>query len=149
MVHLCYMSYFDPFIFLELSLILQSYFFKSFNISYDPPQPPLLLAAEDKPKKDIPAVCLPSTSEQWAQYDCPKEVRLAIRFDTSMHSVNRESISKQVSQLDAVFLLTCVFRELKTLKCDQILSVLLFCLVIRPKPCTFWICWQRNCILQL
>ncbi|XP_023695682.2 cilia- and flagella-associated protein 46 isoform X2 [Paramormyrops kingsleyae] len=62
-------------------------------------EPPLLLAAEDKPKQDVAAVCLPSTSEEWAQYDCPKEVRLAVRFDTSMHSVNRESISKQTQTL--------------------------------------------------
>ncbi|XP_048865345.1 cilia- and flagella-associated protein 46 isoform X2 [Brienomyrus brachyistius] len=62
-------------------------------------EPPLLLAAEDKPKQNVALVFVPSTSEEWAQYDCPKEVRLAISIDTSMHSVNRESISKQTQTL--------------------------------------------------
>ncbi|KAK6328849.1 hypothetical protein J4Q44_G00008270 [Coregonus suidteri] len=46
---------------------------------------------DSRPQKKAP--------EEWAQFDCPEEVRQAFRFDTSPHCINKRSISKQTQSL--------------------------------------------------
>ncbi|XP_029496742.2 cilia- and flagella-associated protein 46 isoform X1 [Oncorhynchus nerka] len=69
--------------------------------------------AEEKPKARRPQDdVLPSSPEEWAQYDCPEDVRQAFRYDTSPHCINRHSLSKQTQSL---FFLDLLVKELQSL----------------------------------
>ncbi|XP_071248936.1 cilia- and flagella-associated protein 46 isoform X7 [Salvelinus alpinus] len=68
---------------------------------------------EEKPKARRPQDdVLPSSPEEWAQYDCPEDVRQAFRYDTSPHCINRHSLSKQTQSL---FFLDLLVKELQSL----------------------------------
>ncbi|XP_029553951.1 cilia- and flagella-associated protein 46 isoform X2 [Salmo trutta] len=68
---------------------------------------------EEKPKARRPQDdVLPSSPEEWAQYDCPEDVRQAFRYDTSPHCINRHSLSKQTQSL---FFLDLLVKELQCL----------------------------------
>ncbi|KAI1894576.1 hypothetical protein AGOR_G00117200 [Albula goreensis] len=76
--------------------------------SKEPPLP----ATEEKPKRKGPLDIPPPGPEQWAQYDCPSEVRQAFRHDRSPYTINQWSISKQTQTL---YFLDLLVRELNSL----------------------------------
>lgn len=79
--------------FCQLKAIRNEYLAKEYQSSSVFKQPP---PTEEKPKARRPQDdVLPSSPEEWAQYDCPEDVRQAFRYDTSPHCINRHSLSKQ------------------------------------------------------
>ncbi|KPP75006.1 hypothetical protein Z043_105779, partial [Scleropages formosus] len=72
------------------------------------PVPP---PAEEKPKQKVIVHVVPSSSEEWAQYDCPKLVRQTFRSDKSLHSINKHSIANQTQ---SVFFLELLVKELQS-----------------------------------
>lgn len=59
-----------------------------------PVQPPFV---EKKSKGPISYTSLPSSPEEWAQFECPIELRQAFRHASDPNSINIQSISVQVS----------------------------------------------------
>ncbi|MFT7806045.1 cilia- and flagella-associated protein 46 [Arapaima gigas] len=78
---------------------------KSKEVSPIPPP------AEEKPKQKVIVHVVPSNAEEWAQYDCPKVVRQTFRSDKSLHSVNKQSITKQ---MQSIFFLELLVKELQS-----------------------------------
>ncbi|XP_034148794.1 cilia- and flagella-associated protein 46 isoform X2 [Esox lucius] len=68
---------------------------------------------EEKPKpQNTEDVVLPSSTEEWAQYECPEELRQAFRYNSGPHCINTNSISKQTQSL---FFLDLLVKELQSL----------------------------------
>ncbi len=57
---------------------------------------------EDKPRAKAADVSLPISLEQWAQFQCPEELRQAFLSDAGPYSINSTSISAQVSRASLV-----------------------------------------------
>ncbi|KAL0964286.1 hypothetical protein UPYG_G00321810 [Umbra pygmaea] len=75
--------------------------------SKEPPQ------LEEKPKACMPQeIVVPSSPGDWAQYECPEEVRRAFKCDTSPYCINRCSLNKQTQSL---FFLDMLVTELQSL----------------------------------
>lgn len=53
---------------------------------------------EDRPRAKAADVCLPVSPEQWAQFQCPEELRQAFLSDAGPYSISSTSISAQVSR---------------------------------------------------
>ncbi|KAI4874895.1 hypothetical protein NFI96_034468 [Prochilodus magdalenae] len=71
-------------------------------------RPPLV---EKKPRALVSDSSLPSSPEEWAQFECPEDVRQAFRHDSGPHSINMHSISVQSRTL---FYLDVLVRELES-----------------------------------
>ncbi|XP_058652539.1 cilia- and flagella-associated protein 46-like isoform X3 [Onychostoma macrolepis] len=67
---------------------------------------------EDKPRAKAADVSLPISPEQWAQFQCPEELRQAFLSDAGPYSINSSSISAQSQTL---FYLDLLVKELESL----------------------------------
>lgn len=56
-------------------------------------------SAKDKAKKKGPSEALPANVEEWASYECPDEIRDALKQDSSGCAMNRETILAPVSSI--------------------------------------------------
>ncbi|XP_067242183.1 cilia- and flagella-associated protein 46 [Chanodichthys erythropterus] len=65
----------------------------------------------DESKQPSTVVSLPIGPEQWAQFECPEEVRQAFRSDVSPYSINGTALSAQSQTL---FYLDLLVRELES-----------------------------------
>nr|XP_055025478.1 cilia- and flagella-associated protein 46 isoform X3 [Misgurnus anguillicaudatus] len=66
---------------------------------------------EVKPRDEAPEVCLPISPEQWAQFECPDEVRQFFCYDSGPYSINNTNICMQSRTL---FYLDVLVRELES-----------------------------------
>ncbi|XP_065152021.1 cilia- and flagella-associated protein 46 [Paramisgurnus dabryanus] len=66
---------------------------------------------EVKPRDEAPEVCLPISPEQWAQFECPEEVRQVFCYDSGPYSINSANICMQSRTL---FYLDVLVRELES-----------------------------------
>ncbi|XP_030628131.1 cilia- and flagella-associated protein 46 [Chanos chanos] len=73
-----------------------------------PKESPLV---EDKPKVKVLESVLPSSPEEWAQYECPEEVREVFRSDSGAHCINTRSLNVQTRTL---YFLDLLVRELES-----------------------------------
>ncbi|XP_026876764.2 cilia- and flagella-associated protein 46 [Electrophorus electricus] len=67
--------------------------------------------AEKKPRGLVSDTSLPSSPEEWAQFECPEELRQAFRQDSGPHTINTHSIRVQSRTL---FCLDVLVRELES-----------------------------------
>ncbi|XP_016110299.1 cilia- and flagella-associated protein 46-like [Sinocyclocheilus grahami] len=67
---------------------------------------------EDRPRAKAADVSLPISPEQWAQFQCPEELRQAFLSDAGPYSINSTSISAQSRTL---FYLDLLVKELESL----------------------------------
>ncbi|XP_075699341.1 cilia- and flagella-associated protein 46 isoform X2 [Rhinoderma darwinii] len=67
---------------------------------------------KEKPRRKGPIDTLPSTAEEWADYDCPDDVRDAFRQDTSCQVINRSTIVKPTYSL---YFLDLLVKELQSI----------------------------------
>ncbi|XP_077103327.1 cilia- and flagella-associated protein 46 [Siphateles boraxobius] len=67
---------------------------------------------EDKPRGKAVEVTLPISPEEWAQFECPEELRQAFGSDDGPYSINDSALS---AQSRTVFYLDLLVRELESL----------------------------------
>ncbi|XP_056617498.1 cilia- and flagella-associated protein 46 isoform X3 [Triplophysa dalaica] len=67
---------------------------------------------EEKSGDKAPEICFPISPEQWAQFECPEEIRQAFCCDSGPYTINTTSICMQKRTL---FYLDVLVRELESL----------------------------------
>ncbi|KAI7806039.1 putative tetratricopeptide repeat protein 40, partial [Triplophysa rosa] len=67
---------------------------------------------EEKSGDKAPEICLPISPEQWAQFECPEEIRQAFCCDSGPYTINTTSVCMQKRTL---FYLDVLVRELESL----------------------------------
>ncbi|XP_051507186.1 cilia- and flagella-associated protein 46 [Myxocyprinus asiaticus] len=66
---------------------------------------------EEKPRGKAPEISLPISPEQWAQFECPEEIRQAFGYNTSPYGISSTTLSLQSRTL---FYLDVLVRELES-----------------------------------
>uniref|UniRef100_A0ABM5G1E7 Cilia- and flagella-associated protein 46 isoform X2 n=1 Tax=Pogona vitticeps TaxID=103695 RepID=A0ABM5G1E7_9SAUR len=72
---------------------------------------------KDKSKRKAPADALPASVEEWANYECPDEIREAFKHDSSGCAVNRETI---LAPTRTLYYLDLLVKELQALLCTHL-----------------------------
>nr|XP_016847701.1 PREDICTED: cilia- and flagella-associated protein 46 [Anolis carolinensis] len=74
-------------------------------------------AIKEKAKRKGPIEALPASVEEWANYECPEEVREAFKQDSSGCAVNRETI---LAPTRTLYYLNLLVKELQTIMCTHL-----------------------------
>ncbi|XP_039193388.1 cilia- and flagella-associated protein 46 isoform X2 [Crotalus tigris] len=73
-------------------------------------------ASKEKVKRKGPIDVLPGNVEEWANYECPDEIREAFKQDSSGCTVNRETI---LAPTRTLYYLDLLFKELQSMLCTH------------------------------
>ncbi|KAJ7427187.1 cilia- and flagella-associated protein 46 isoform X8 [Willisornis vidua] len=99
----------------QISLSASGFFIKASSKSSQPTTPPKkekgkrkekqldVFVAKEKPK----VVTLPASVEEWAQYDCPNEVRDAFKQNTNSYGINWNNFPKPLAEVIASEVVEC------------------------------------------
>ncbi|KAM6416110.1 cilia- and flagella-associated protein 46 [Rhynochetos jubatus] len=74
-------------------------------------------AVREKLKERGSAATLPANVEEWAEYDCPREIRDTFKHETNSHGINRDNFPKPTCTLYFMELLS---KELQKIFCPHL-----------------------------
>ncbi|XP_062436353.1 cilia- and flagella-associated protein 46 [Rhea pennata] len=72
---------------------------------------------KDKPKRKVSVDSLPANVEEWASYDCPKEIRDAFKQKTNSYGINENNFPKPTCTL---YFMDLLAKELKKIFCPHL-----------------------------